>query len=130
MGRAMKESHAHLNISAREWGAMLADLRAPLYRYNKLKMDMEQRERERQALDDAKAIDGTVVQDDDERDYLADLGRRYHLKSLEHRQNSVHSPAKVETTGNGNGHARNGSGHATTLTCSLMRRTLNKAGGI
>ncbi|MES0404362.1 MAG: group 1 truncated hemoglobin, partial [Hyphomicrobium sp.] len=33
-GRAMKESHAHLNISAREWDAMLADLRASLYRYN------------------------------------------------------------------------------------------------
>ena len=33
-GRAMKESHAHLNISAREWDAMLGDLRASLYRYN------------------------------------------------------------------------------------------------
>lgn len=33
-GRGMKESHAHLNISEREWAAMISDLRASLYRYN------------------------------------------------------------------------------------------------
>jgi hemoglobin len=33
-GRNMKESLAHLNINEREWEAILADLRASLYRYN------------------------------------------------------------------------------------------------
>jgi hemoglobin len=33
-GRAMKEFHPRMKITAREWDAMLADLRASLYRYN------------------------------------------------------------------------------------------------
>lgn len=32
-GRSMKETHAHLNISEREWQAMLSDLRASLDKF-------------------------------------------------------------------------------------------------
>ena len=54
-GRAMKESHAHLNISAREWDAMLADLRASLFRYNV--PDREQKE----LIDLVNSIKGDIV---------------------------------------------------------------------
>lgn len=33
-GRSMKETHARLNISGREWEAMLAELRSVLYKFN------------------------------------------------------------------------------------------------
>jgi hemoglobin len=51
----MKESHAHLNISAREWDAMLADLRASLYRYNV--PDREQKD----VIDLVNSIKGDIV---------------------------------------------------------------------
>ena len=54
-GRNMKESHAHLNISAREWEAMLADLRASLYRYNV--PDREQNE----VIDLVNSVKGDIV---------------------------------------------------------------------
>jgi hemoglobin len=54
-GRAMKESHAHLNISGREWDAMLADLRASLYRYNV--PDREQKD----IIDLVNSIKGDIV---------------------------------------------------------------------
>jgi len=54
-GRAMKESHVHLNISAREWEAMLADLRASLYRYNV--PDREQKD----VIDLVNSIKGDIV---------------------------------------------------------------------
>lgn len=54
-GRNMKESHAHLNITAREWEAMLADLRASLYRYNV--PDREQNE----VIDLVNSVKGDIV---------------------------------------------------------------------
>jgi len=54
-GRSMKESHAHLNITAREWDAMLADLRASLYRYNV--PDREQNE----IIDLVNSVKGDIV---------------------------------------------------------------------
>jgi hemoglobin len=54
-GQAMKESHAHLNISARERDAMLADLRASLYRYNV--PDREQKD----VIDLVNSIKGEIV---------------------------------------------------------------------
>ncbi|MGB8275660.1 MAG: group 1 truncated hemoglobin [Alphaproteobacteria bacterium] len=41
-GRTMKETHVRLNISGREWRAMMADLEAVLFRFNV--PDAEQRE--------------------------------------------------------------------------------------
>jgi hemoglobin len=53
--RTMKESHTHLNINEREWEAMLADLRAPLYRYNV--PDREQKE----VIDLINSVKGDIV---------------------------------------------------------------------
>jgi hemoglobin len=33
-GRSMKETHVRLNISGREWRAMMAELEAVLFRFN------------------------------------------------------------------------------------------------
>ena len=33
-GRSMKETHAHLDISGRDWGATLAEPRSVLYKFN------------------------------------------------------------------------------------------------
>lgn len=41
-GRTMKESHAHLNISEREWEAMLADFRRVLNNYQVPKREQEE----------------------------------------------------------------------------------------
>lgn len=41
-GRAMKESHAHLNISEREWQAMLADFRRVLNNYQVPKREQQE----------------------------------------------------------------------------------------
>jgi len=54
-GRTMKESHAHLNISEREWEAMLADLRASLYRY-----DVPDRE-QKEIIDLVNSVKGDIV---------------------------------------------------------------------
>ena len=54
-GRNMKESHANLNITAREWEAMLGDLRASLYRYNV--PDREQNE----VIDLVNSVKGDIV---------------------------------------------------------------------
>ena len=54
-GRAMKETHAQMNISAREWDAMLADLRGSLYRYNV--PDREQKD----VIDLVNSIKGEIV---------------------------------------------------------------------
>ena len=51
-------------------------------------MAMEERELARQALE-AKTIDGSATASgDDMQDYLADLGERFRLKSLEQRASS------------------------------------------
>jgi hemoglobin len=54
-GRNMKESLAHLNINEREWEAILADLRASLYRYNV--PDREQQE----IIDLVNSVNGDIV---------------------------------------------------------------------
>lgn len=41
-GRTMKESHAHLNISEREWQAMLADFRRVLTNYQVPKREQQE----------------------------------------------------------------------------------------
>jgi len=70
-----------------------------------LKMAMEERELARQALE-AKTT-GVTAERDDMHDYLADLGERFRLKSLEQRANGVIGAPN----GRGNGHnGRNSSG--------------------
>ncbi len=74
----------------------LHDKAGALAKFIELKGKQEERAAAK-ALLDAKTIDGKIVGVED--DYLADLGSRYHLKSLDLRANGVIG----KTNGNGSG---------------------------